>query len=139
MTVGVGFGGTGGNGGGAGLSGGHLYVNASSGGGGLYEGAITGVGGIGGPGLARLMYRVISSGGDRPPCPSLALRSRSAFIWRHTRRNSAFAVTALAVSSILVAIPLLPCLNSSILISVRTYWNSSVRRWANVARGMMST
>ena len=52
MTVGVGFGGTGGSGGGTCLSGGLLYVNASSGGGGLYEGAITGVGGIGGPGLA---------------------------------------------------------------------------------------
>ena len=57
FTIGVGFGGTGGSGGGTGLSGGLLYVNASSGGGGLYEGAITGVGGIGGPGLAlaRLM------------------------------------------------------------------------------------
>ena len=120
MTVGVGFGGTGGSGGGTDLNGGNLWVVASSGGGGLYVGAIIGGGGIGGPGLARLMYRAISSGGDRPPCPSLALRSRSAFIWRHTRRNSVFAVTALAVSSILVAIPLLPCLNSSILISVRT-------------------
>ena len=121
MTVGVGFGGTGGSGGGAGLNGGYLYVIASSGGGGgLYAGAIIGGGGIGGPGLARLRYRAISSGGERPPCPSLALRSRSAFIWRRTRRDSVFAVTALAVSSILVAIPLLPSLNSSSLISVRT-------------------
>ena len=120
MTIGVGFGGTGGNGGGTGLNGGNLYVIASSGGGGLYAGAINGGGGIGGPGLARLRYRAISSGGERPPCPSLALCSRSTLIWRHTRRNSVVAVTALAASSMFLAIPLLPSLNSSSLISVRT-------------------
>ena len=114
--------------GGNGFSGGNLYAIASSGGGGLYVGAIIGGGGIGGPGLARFRYRAISSGRGGPSCPSLALRSRSTLIWLHTRRNSVVAVTALAASSMFLAIPLLPSLNSSSLISVRTCWNSSDRR-----------
>ena len=128
FTMGVGFGGTDGSGGGIGFGGGNLYVVASSGGGGLYVGASIGGGGIGGPGLARFRYRAISSERGGVSRPSLALRSWSTLIWSHTRRNSVVAATALAASSMALAIPLLPSLNSSLLISVRTCWNSSDRR-----------